>query len=127
MRHSRILIVEDDGNTADFLNLLLSQSGYHVTDIVHSGEDAIREALLTKPDLVLMDIKLGGHLDGIESCEQIKKSTDIPIIFVSAHSEEVVVERVMQSGASAYILKPFKNKQLIAEIDKALKQRKLAI
>ena len=121
----RILIVEDDFQTADYLNLLLSQNGYLVTDIVGTGEEAVRVALKTKPDLILMDIKLGGVIDGNTACERIKRSIDIPIIFVSAYGEERVIEQAMLCGPSAFIVKPSKSKTLITDIEKALSNMSL--
>lgn len=127
MKMARILIVEDDYDTADFLNLLLSQNGYCVTNIVVSGEEAIETVLHSPPDLVLMDIKLEGHMDGIKACGQIKKSVDVPVIFVSAYSDRETIDRALQSGPSGYIVKPFKRKPLITEIEKALKRTNLSL
>jgi CheY-like chemotaxis protein len=117
---ARILIVEDDNETADFLNLLLSKNGYCVTDVVATGEGAVVVALNTHPDLILMDIKLNGNIDGIMAREQIKKSSDIPVIFVSAYGDKDVIDRAMQTKPAGYVVKPFKKEQLITEIKKAL-------
>jgi CheY-like chemotaxis protein len=126
MGAARILVVEDDYGTADFLNLLLSQNGYCVTDIVATGEEAIDVARCTHPDLILMDIKLKGDIDGITACEQIKKSFDIPVIFVSAYGDKEMIDRAMQCNPSGYIVKPFKVFQLIREVEKALEWHALS-
>ena len=123
MNVARILIVEDDFETADFLNLLLSQNGYCVINVVGTGEEAIDTALRTSPDLMLVDIKLRSHLDGIAACEQIKKSIDIPFIFVSAHTEKDVIARALRSGPSGYIVKPFTCKHLMTQIENALRKK----
>jgi CheY-like chemotaxis protein len=117
---ARILIVEDDYETADFLNLLLSKNGYCVTDVVATGEEAIDIAICSHPDLIVMDIKLKGEIDGITACDRIKKSFDNPVIFVSAYGDKDMIDRAIQCKPSGYIVKPFRKEQLINEVEKAL-------
>src|SRR6266567_1784052 len=121
----RILIVEDNKTIADCMKIMLSQAGYCVADIVASGEEAVDIARKTLPDLILMDIKLWGELDGITAYEQIKKTIDIPVVFVSAYADEDVIARAMQSKPSGYIVKPFKAVQLIGEVEKSLEWHRL--
>lgn len=78
MEKARILIVEDDSATSKLLKLQLTTCGYMISGIASTGEKAIDMAIKTKPDLILMDIKLSGRMDGITSYEQIKKSTRFP-------------------------------------------------
>ena len=120
---ARILIVEDDFETADYLNLLLSRHGYCVTKIVETGEDAVYAALNSRPDLVLMDIMLRGKIDGIRACDQIKKAANIPVLFVTAYADKCTIEAAMQTNPHGCIFKPFKCAQLINEVEMALAGR----
>ena len=116
----RILIVEDESTIAILMKEMLSNAGYCVTDIIATGIEAVETAIKTAPDLILMDIKLKGMLEGIIAYEQIKKSVDIPVIFVSAYADEDIIARATQCKPSGYIVKPFKCAQLIKEVEKAL-------
>lgn len=120
MKKPKILIVEDVGMIADFMGLVLSRHGYHVSDVVASGEDAVDSALKTSPDLVLMDIKIDGVMDGITAAEMIRARSDIPIVYVTACTDNDVIARAMTTEPTAYLLKPFKSSDLICTIRKAL-------
>lgn len=119
-----ILIVEDERTIANIISVMLSAEGY-CCDIVATGEEAVGIALNTHLDLILMDIKLRSGIDGIMACNQIKSSLDIPIIFVSAYGDQNIIDQALQCDPSGYILKPFKYRQLINEVKKALEGHKL--
>jgi CheY-like chemotaxis protein len=88
MKTPSILIVEDDGLIAIHLQEILQKAGYHVPDPLASGEEAIDYVkAYSCPDLILMDITLNGKLDGIETAQQIRTCNDIPVIFLTAHSD----------------------------------------
>ncbi len=93
MPQKSILIVEDEALVAkDVQNRLVSQ-GYVIAGWAVSGEDAIAEAKISSPDLVLMDIHLKGSIDGIEAAEQIREKNDIPVVFVTAHADDDTLDR----------------------------------
>lgn len=121
MKKRQILIVEDVDLIADFMDLLLCRHGYQVAGVVASGKDAVTAALTTSPDLVLMDIRLEGFMDGIEAAEKIRQNSDTPIVFVSAHTDTGIIYKAMATGANGYIIKPFKGNDLIFAIERALK------
>jgi len=125
MTNPRILIVEDESSIAVAIKEMLSNEGYIDTDIAATGNEAVEIALKTKPDIILMDIKLKGKLDGIKAFEQIKNSADIPVIFVSGFADENIIARASQSNPSGYLVKPFKSAQLIKEVKKALEWQRL--
>jgi CheY-like chemotaxis protein len=125
MSSPRILIVENESAIAIIIKEMLSNEGYCNTDIVATGKEAVTLALKARPDLILMDIKLSGKLDGIKAYEQIKNSVDIPVIFVSGFADEDVIVRASQSNPSGYIVKPFNSTQLIKEVEKALDWQRL--
>ncbi|MBL1211227.1 diguanylate cyclase domain-containing protein [Geminocystis sp. GBBB08] len=117
---TKILIVEDESIVAEDLQLVLQDLGYDVPLFVDSGEDAIEKALEIKPNLVLMDIKLIGNIDGITAGEKIVDILDIPIIYLTAHGDKTTVERAKLTKPFGYILKPFTKQELRIGIEIAL-------
>ncbi len=120
MGHANILIVEDDMNAARLVQAVLTQNGYRVSGIVASGEEAVDVALKTGSDLVLMNIRLKGEIDGIMACEQIRKYSDVPVIFVSGYTDADTVARAMRNRPSGYLTKPFRGQELIEKVENAL-------
>lgn len=119
MKMRQILIVEDVQMIADFMDLVLCRHGYQVSGVVASGEDAVSMALTTSPDLVLMDIRLEGFIDGIEAAEKIRQNSDIPVVFVSAYTDTATIHRAMATGAAGYVIKPFKGRDLLYAVERA--------
>ncbi len=120
MKHIDVLIVEDEVIVAENLSLKLQNLGYTVAGIAVSGNEAVEMALLFRPQLILMDIKLQGELDGIETVEKIKKHLDIPVIYLTAHSDRNTLARAKTSKPNGYVLKPFDELDLAAQIELAL-------
>lgn len=115
----KILIVEDEQISAKILKQFLIESGYEVCDIVTTGEDSIIAALKHNPDLITMDIKLAGKLDGIEAaCEIIKKST-IPFVFLTAIKERSFLAKIKNLPVYGYIIKPFSKEEIQTSLDLA--------
>lgn len=115
-----ILIVEDEAITALDIKRKLEYWGYNVLEIAHKGSDAIEFALKLKPDLILMDIILRGELDGIETAGEIKKKCDIPVIYLTAHSEEKIMERAKYTEPYGYLIKPIDDKELFFALESAI-------
>lgn len=130
---AKILVVEDERITAEDIKSGLEFAGYTVPAIVSSGEDAIEKAGELKPDLVLMDIKLKGEMDGIEAAGQIRVRYDIPVIYLTAYSDESTVQRAKVTEPSGYILKertglikkPFEESELHTAIEITLYRHKI--
>ncbi len=120
MKEPKILIVEDVRMIAEYMELILFHHGYRVSGVVASGEEAVVTALKTRPDLVLMDIKIDGVIDGITAAAMIRDQSDIPIIYVTAYTDRAVFERAMSTNPSAYLHKPFKGTELIDMIQRTL-------
>ncbi len=116
----RIMIVEDEGIVARDLEKTLLRLGYEVTAIVHSGQAAVTEAAGGKPDLVLMDILLRGEMDGITAAAQIREQANIPIIFLTAYADNEILKRAIATEPFAYILKPFRERELHTNIEMAI-------
>ena len=120
MSDYKILIVEDEFIEAMSFEESLNSFGYDVIGIASTGEEAIEKVTELKPDLVLMDIVLNGKMDGIEAAAQIKKNFDIPMVYITAHLEGSVVNRVKLTSPHGYIIKPFNKTELKTTIDLAL-------
>jgi DNA-binding LytR/AlgR family response regulator len=103
----RILIVEDDMIIAANLSMQLTQLGYEVTGIESRGEEAVVHAKVNTPDIILMDIQLKGALNGIETARQIQQYTQIPIIYITANSDELTFNKAKETNPYAFISKPF--------------------
>ncbi len=116
----RILIVEDEYILAVNLQEGLESLGYTVLDIADSAESAIEKAVELQPNLILMDIRLRGDRDGIEAAEQIWNLLQIPIIYITGHSDRSTVERATLTSPFGYILKPIREKELYVAIQTAL-------
>ena len=109
----RILIVDDDENIAELISLYLMKECYD-TKIVGDGESALKEVPVFKPNLILLDLMLPG-MDGYQVCREIRTTSQVPIIMLSAKGE--VFDKVLglELGADDYMIKPFDSKELVAE------------
>ncbi len=124
MLKANILVVEDEGIVAEEIKSRLNHMGYTVCDIVHTGEKAIQAAENLTPDLVLMDIKIKGPIDGIETAGFIKEKMDIPIIYLTAYTDEDTLSRAKLKDPFGYIVKPFEERNLMTAIEMALHRHK---
>lgn len=120
---TRIMIVDDDVVLAVNLEELLNTRGYEVVGVLESGAEAINRVEDLQPDLILMDIKMPGKLDGIDAAERIMRDYDIPVIFLTGHSDEALVSRAKRLNPLGYITKPFNEEQLPAIIEIGLFNR----
>ena len=119
-RPQAILIVEDESIVALDLKHQLLELGYTVTDMAPSGEEAIQSVERRPPDLILMDVRLQGDIDGITSAERIRSTHDIPMIFLTSHSDDETVRRAAKTGPYGYLTKPYQPRELRAGIEVAL-------
>jgi len=120
MGRARILVVEDEGIIAEDLRMGLEEMGYDVVAVASTGEDAVREAQERRPDLVLMDVVLHGDMDGIEAAERIHARLNIPVIYLTAYSDEKILERAKIAEPFGYMIKPIRERDLYSTIEMAL-------
>ncbi len=125
MVEGRILVVEDENITALHIQNHLTKLGYAVLGIASSGEQAIHQVSNLRPDLVLMDIKLRGQLDGIEVAEQIRTQFEIPVVYLTAYADEATLQRAKVTEPFGYITKPFAEKDLFATIEMVLYKHRM--
>lgn len=116
----KILIVDDDGNIAELISLYLTKECFD-TLIVYDGEAAIKSFATYQPNLILLDLMLPG-IDGYEVCREIRKTSSVPIIMLSAKGE--IFDKVLglELGADDYIIKPFDSKELVARVKAVLRR-----
>ncbi len=120
MTRPQILIVEDEAIIASNLQNTLERLGYDVPALAFSGEEAIAQTAATHPDLVLMDIKLQGKVDGIEAAEEIRTRFDIPIVYLTGYADDVTLQRAKLTEPFGYLLKPFETSDLHSTVETAL-------
>ena len=113
----KILVVEDEMIIGAKISMQLTNLGYEVTGILPRGEEALIHVEENKPDIVLLDINLKGRLDGIETALQMQKLADIPIIYLTANSDEATFNRAKTSRPYAFISKPYKQLDLQRAIE----------
>ena len=116
----KILVVEDEMIIAAKISMQLTSLGYEVTGILPRGEQAIQQVKENRPDIILLDINLKGELDGIETARQVQLFADIPIIYLTANSDEATFNRAKPTRPSAFISKPFKQLDLQRAIELAI-------
>ena len=119
-----IVIVEDEAIVAADLAKKISTLGYEVLATASTGEEAIEIAKRQRPDLVTLDLTLAGRLDGIETAKHLNALDQIPVVYVTAHSDRATVERATEAGHFGYLLKPFSERDLAIQLDIALYKSK---
>ena len=117
MSEVKILIVEDERIIAEDTKQTLESLGYKVCGIASSGDEAIRIVEDSDPDLILMDIKIKGPIDGIETAEKIHQDKDIPLIYVTAYADEETLQRAKITEPYGYILKPIRKNELHTAVE----------
>ncbi|MBI2919290.1 MAG: response regulator [Chloroflexi bacterium] len=124
MPSARILVVEDESIVAMDIQTRLGRLGYSVVGVAASAEGAIAKAGETRPDLVLMDIRLEGEMDGIEAAGRIRSDFNIPVVYVTAYADEETLQRAKVTEPFGYILKPFETRELFTTIEMGLCKHK---
>jgi len=123
MNTARILIVEDEHLVARHLELTLEDGGYEVAGVATTAGQALFVAGRERPDLVLMDIRLPGHVDGVDAAGILRAEFGMPVVFLTANTDETTLERALQVGAGGFLAKPFDSRRLHHAIQVALQQR----
>ena len=112
MANVKILIVEEEGLVAIDIRKRLTRLGCDVLAVASSGEEAIKKAVETRPDLVMMDIRLKGEMDEIQAAQQILDLMGIPVVYLTAHADELTIQRAKRTNPIGYIVKPFDDMEL---------------
>ncbi len=120
MPQHRILVVEDEGITALHLQDLLEQRGYEDVSTAGSGEDALELARQSPPDLAMLDIKLAGQIDGLETGRRLRASDpELRIIYITSYSQADIRAQAAETNPVGYLIKPITKDQLFTALDSA--------
>ncbi|MGC4082686.1 MAG: response regulator transcription factor [Vicinamibacterales bacterium] len=111
-----VLVVEDEWLVAKHIQACLQSAGFDVPAPVHSARSAVEHALHSHPDVIVMDVKLDGDMDGISAAREIGRHRRTPIVYLTAHTDRDTVARAAEGYAASYILKPFVERQLISAV-----------
>ena len=122
MANPKVLVVEDDNVILSIEKWRLSKLGFEVCGSAATGAEAMECVAKMQPDIILMDITLKGEMDGIETAGQIKKNFNIPVIFVSSHTDEEILSRAKAVNPDGFIKKPFDDDALRIAIELGLKR-----
>lgn len=125
MAKIQILVVEDESIVAKDIQMTLQNLDYDVPAVISSGQAAIQKARENKPNLVLMDIVLKGKMDGIEAAKQIRSRLGIPVVYLTAHTDDNTLKRAKVTEPFGYIVKPFEDRELKTVIEMALYKAKI--
>jgi len=125
MANPQILVVEDEGIIARSIQSELQQMGYNVPALASTGEEALRQAAATLPDLVLMDIALQGSMDGVETSQRLRAQFDIPVVYLTAYADERTLQRAKITEPYGYLLKPYEERELRTTIEIGLYKHRL--
>lgn len=124
MAGETILVVEDEPLVGVELQEWLTDLGYSIPEVVEDGAQVAQAALKHQPDLILMDVRIRGSIDGVEAASQVRQNSDVPIIFLTAYSDPSTVARIAGVSPDGYLLKPFREKELEANVAMALQKRR---
>lgn len=122
---AKILVVEDESVAAWYLQEALENLGHQVVASAISGEEALEFVDETRPDLVLMDIRLQGDIDGIAAAQQIHSRFEVPIVYLTAHADDATLERAIATNPYGYLVKPFQEREVHTTIEIALRRHRL--
>ncbi|HUY30235.1 MAG TPA: response regulator transcription factor [Acidimicrobiales bacterium] len=119
--HGTVVVVEDDRNIAELVDLYLRKAGFRV---LQAGDAARGLELVAqeRPSLVLLDIGLPGPMDGLEACRELRKSSDVPVVMITARGDEVDRILGLELGADDYVTKPFSPRELVARVRAVLRR-----
>ncbi|HVW24076.1 MAG TPA: response regulator [Polyangiaceae bacterium] len=120
-----VLIVEDERIVAKDLEDTLAELGYSTSAIASSADEAVAEASKRCPDVVLMDIRIKGEQDGVETAELLRRRFDVPVVYMTAHADEATLQRAKKTEPYAYLVKPVKSNALRSAIEIALYRHRL--
>ncbi len=125
MKKTKILLVENENIVARDIENMLKEMGYDVLSVLSRGKEVVDKAEELQPDLVLIDVRLQGEIDGVEAADRIYRGFNIPVVYLTAYADEITMERAKLTEPFGYILKPFEERELQTSIEMALYKYKM--
>ncbi len=120
MEKLNVIVAEDEPITAMDIENILVDGGYNLLAVFNSAELLLEKIDMLKPDIILMDIILAGTMDGIEAAEEIRKRIDIPVIYLTSHSDKPTLKRAKITQPYGYIIKPVNESEIYSVIETSL-------
>jgi len=117
-----VIIVEDDMIISLVVGIIVEKLGFKVVANADNGVDAVNKIKEHKPDVVVMDMSLNGKLDGIETVNRIRSFSNVPVIYISGHSDQQHISRAKETGFVDYLVKPVSRDEMILSMEKAIKK-----
>jgi len=117
-----ILVVEDEPLVGMELEEGLTSMGYHVPEVITKGEEVAAAMVRLSPDLILMDIRIGGSIDGIEAALRIRKVSSVPVVFLTAYNDPRTLARAAEVRPEGFLIKPFSDEQLAQVLETLLRR-----
>lgn len=127
MTDVKIIVVEDESIVAEDIKRSLQNMGYSVPAVVASAEEAVKKAEEIRPNLILMDIMLRGEGNGIDAAGRIRIDYNIPVVYLTAYSDDEILERAKLTEPFGFIIKPFENRELRSVIEMALYKHRMEL
>ncbi|HET7838864.1 MAG TPA: SpoIIE family protein phosphatase [Rectinemataceae bacterium] len=124
MNRETILVVEDEAFVGEEIKEDLERYGYFVPEVISSGDEVAQAIAAHKPSLIIMDVRIEGSVDGIEAAYLANAEFRVPVIYLTAYSDELSLRRAAATSPEAYLLKPFSERELVANVEIALSKRK---
>lgn len=118
-----ILVVEDEALVGMELEEGLTHLGYHVPQVVNKGDEVAAALHRWNPDLILMDIRIGGAIDGIEAAAAVRRVSDVPLVFLTAYNDPQTLARANAVRPDGFLIKPFGDRELAAVVSSLLNRR----
>lgn len=123
LKGKKVLIVEDDMIISMVLDRMITKLGHQVVNKVITGENAIKATFELNPDLILMDIQLKDHIDGITAMQEIRTKSDVQVIYITGNSDDYNLSRAKKTNYVDYLVKPIQMNHLEHSINKAFSQQ----
>jgi len=121
MVQPRILLVEDEQIAAMDIREMIEESDYQVVDVVGTADEALTQLENQEVDLVIMDIRLPGDKDGVDAVEVINEELELPVVYLTAHSDEKTLQRAKQTNPAGFLVKPVTEADLRTTLEMVLK------
>lgn len=120
----KTVVIEDEAVIAETLRMMLEDLGYIVPDPAMNPVDGMETVVREQPDIILMDVNLNSDIDGIQLAAEVKKITDVPIVFITSYADSDTIERAKAISPAGYLVKPFTAQDIYAAIEIAMVQAK---
>lgn len=122
MKNAKLILVEDNPVLSRMIPLQMTKYGYEVVSVFNCGEEALKKSAELQFNLILMDIDLGGAMDGVAAAQALQRTKDVPVVFITSHDREEMRERTQSIRLSTCLAKPFTEREIALTIELSLER-----